>query len=257
VITPCKLIYPYFDNPKMLEFQVANWNRFDEELRAAVEIIIVDDHSSKPARPILEQCETPVRAYRVAKRFPWNMHQCRNIGAKEACTADENAWLFICDIDTVLRPEMARRMLTKVLDSAKYYTFEITCQTDPTIRQMHPNFFLVRHAAFWQVNGYDLDLTPIGGGGYGGARQFIKQLKQIVTREHMDDVVLIDYSRRARDSSGRKLEGPGARMIEDASTQSLDRDEWHLIFKQALKRKQQSGDRRSRNPIRVDYARVL
>jgi glycosyl transferase family 2 len=257
VITPCKLVYPYFDSPNMLEFQVENWNRFDDELRSEVEIIVVDDHSPKSAVPILEKCTVPVRAYRVAQRFPWNMHQCRNIGAKEACTASENMWLFMSDIDTVLPPEMAYKMLTKTLNPPKYYTMELTYQTDPMLRVPTKNTFLVKHAAFWQVNGYDLDLTPIGGGGYGGARQFRKQLKEVVSREHLDDVVVVEYSRRARDAFGNKLEGPGSRLIDDASAPRDDRKDWHKKFKEALARKQQSGDRRSVNPIRVDYTRVL
>jgi hypothetical protein len=250
-ITTCKLIYPYFDNPRMLEFQVENWNRFDDELHAAVEIIVVDDHSSKPALPILEQCNAPLRAYRLAERFPWNQHQCRNIGAREACTADENTWLFICDIHAVLQPDMARTMLTKTLDSTKYYTMEVTFQTQPSVRESTKHTILVRHAAFWRVNGYDLDLTPIGGGGYGGARQFIKQLNQVVSHGHLDDVVVVDYSRRAPD---------GSRLIEDADTTSpdlVDREAWKVPFREALRRKKQSGDMRSVNPIRVDYERIL
>jgi hypothetical protein len=241
LVTPCKFIYPYFDNPWMLEFQVANWNRYDGELRDAVEIVLVDDHSSKPALPILRHCEVPVRAYRLLERFPWNMHECRNVGAKEACTAAQNAWLFLCDMDTVLEPEMARRMLTKALDPDSYYTMEALDGMDPTQRSpVSKNTLLVRHAAYWKVNGYDLDLTPVGGGGYGGARQFFKQLKQVVTHEHMNDVFVVNYSN-----------------IGDASTKGLDRKEWQLKFKEALKRKQESGDRRSLNPIRTEYARIL
>jgi hypothetical protein len=241
----------------MLEFQVANWNRFDGELRAAVEIIVVDDHSSKPALPILERCEVAVRLYRLADRFPWNMHQCRNIGAREACGPGEDAWLFMCDIDKVLQSETALKMLTKVLEPARYYSMEYVSDSDPKVRGKAQNTFLVRHAAFWTVNGYDLDLTPIGGGGYDGGRSFLKRLKTVVEHEHMDDVVLVDYSGRRRDSSGTKITGLGSRLIEDASTEGIDREEWRLKYKEALKRKQQSGDRRSLNPIRTDYARVL
>jgi hypothetical protein len=257
LITPCKLIYPYFDNPNMLALQVENWNRFEGELRGAIEIIVVDDHSSEPALPILEHCTAPVRCYRVAQRFPWNQHQCRNIGAKEACTASENMWLFMSDIDIVLPPEMAYTMLTKELDPTKFYTMERTFQTDPTARRTHKSTFLVKHAAFWQVNGYDLDLIPIGGGGYGSSRQFRKRLRQVVSREHMDDVVLVGYARRALDAAGQKIYGPGSRMIADADTRSLDRDEWRVKYEEALARKKQSGDRRSVNPIRVEYTRVL
>jgi hypothetical protein len=191
-----------------------------------------------------------VRAYRVAERFPWNQHQCRNIGAKEACAASENSWLFLCDIHAVLEPDMARTMLTRTLDSTKYYTMEVAFQTHPTLRESTKHTILVRHGAFWCVNGYDLDLTPIGGGGYGGARQFIKQLEQVVSRGHLDDVVVVDYSRRAPD---------GSRLIEDADTAAadLDRERWKVPFREALQRKKQSGDMRSLNPIRVVYERIL
>jgi hypothetical protein len=241
----------------MLEFQVNNWNLFDEDVRAAVEIIVVDDHSSKPAAPILRHCNVPVRAYRVGYRVPWNMHQCRNIGAKEACTASENMWLFMSDIDIVVSPDMARKMLTKRLDGAKFYTMDRTFQTDATLHNVHRNTFLMKHAAFWKVNGYDLDLEPIGGGGYSGDTEFYGRVKEVVSREHWDDILLVDYSRRARDASGQEMMGPGSRMIEDAASDRTGREEWRRRYHEALRRKQASGNMGSVNPIRMPYTRVL
>ena len=69
MIAPCRLIYPYYDNPGMLELQVENWNRFEGALREAIEIIVVDDCSSKPALPIMEKCRTPRRVFRVRSAF--------------------------------------------------------------------------------------------------------------------------------------------------------------------------------------------
>lgn len=246
MITPCRLIYPYFDNPKMLQHQVENWNRFEGELRDAVRIIVIDDHSKKPAMPIMEKCKAPCMVFRLNIRLPWNMHQCRNIGAKVA--GNDDMWMFMSDIDIVLTPEMAYTMLTKKLDPAKHYTFERTFAPEFKDRKTHVNTFLVRRAAFWQVNGYDLDLTPVGGGGYGGDNQFLRQLRVIVPAEHMDDVVLIGYGRRSRD---------GTPALPDADTQSLDRAEWHEKYRKALVRKKKTGDMRSVNPIRSAYTRVL
>jgi hypothetical protein len=48
-------------------------------------------------------------------------------------------------------------------------------------------------------------------------------------------------------------------MIEDADTESpdLDREKWKVPFREALRRKKQSGDMRSVNPIRTEYERIL
>ena len=125
-ITPCRFIYPYYENPTMLEMQVENWNRYAGELRSSIRLIVVDDCSEKyPAEPILRKCKLPKRLFRVNKRIPWNMHQARNIGAVEACKAKENFWLFMSDIDIMLTPEAAMTMLTKNLDSGRHYTMEI------------------------------------------------------------------------------------------------------------------------------------
>lgn len=246
MIQPCRLIYPYFDNPKMLERQVENWDRFEGDLRAAIRIIVIDDHSSEPALPIVEKCKAPCMVFKVMQRIPWNMHQCRNIGAKIA--AKDDMWLFMSDIDIMLTPEMAYTLLTKDLDKSKHYTFDRVFAPDFQRHKPHLNSFLVRRAAFWQVNGYDLDLTPVGGGGYGGDNQFLRQLRVVAPEEHLDDITLIGYGRSTRD---------GEPVIKDADTTSLDRAEWHERYKEALIRKKRSGDMRSVSPIRTNYMRVL
>lgn len=248
MITPCRFIYPYFDNPGMLEMQVKNWNRYDGELRRAVSIILVDDHSAKTPVPLIEHCKTKIACYRLKERIPWNMHQCRNIGAREACLPEENSWLFMSDIDIMLTPEAAFTMLSKQLDPAHYYTMDRVFAPEFLTHKIHPNTFLVKHAAFWQVNGYDLDLTPVGGGGYGGDTKFTHQLANICPPVHLPDVTLIGYGRRSRD---------GTAALPDADTTSLSRADWHERYIEAWKRKRDSGDMRSINPIRTPYERIM
>jgi hypothetical protein len=180
------------------------------------------------------------------ERIPWNMHQCRNIGAKEAL--GPNPWLFLSDIDIILTPEMLLTMTEKKLQAIYHYTMERTFAPEFTARKVHPNTLLVKRNTFWQVNGYDLDLTPVGDGGYGGDAQFMRQIGAIAPRVHMDDVVLIGYGRRERD---------GKPSLPDADTTDLDRNVWHERFKEALARKRATGDLRSVNPIRTPYERVL
>jgi glycosyltransferase involved in cell wall biosynthesis len=240
------LIYPYYNNPKMLEMQVENWSRISGALARRIEIIVVDDCSSQPALPIMRACRVQSRLFRVLERIPWNMHQCRNIGAKEALGS--NPWLFLSDMDIMLTPEMLLTMTEKRLQPIYHYTMERTFAPDFTVRKVHPNTLLVKRNTFWQVNGYDLDLTPVGGGGYGGDAQFMKQIAAIAPRVHLDDVVLIGYGRQQRD---------GEPALPDADTTDLDRAEWHEKYKEALARKRAAGDLRSINPIRTPYERVL
>lgn len=247
-IPPCRFIYPYYNNPTMLERQVENWSRLEGALRDAVRIIVVDDHSKVSPVKILEQCKAVVHCYRLAADWPWNMHECRNIGAKVACKPSENMWLFMSDIDIMLTPEMAYTMLTRELNPGRHYTMERVFYPDLTVRKVHPNTFLVKHNVFWQVNGYDLDLAPIGGGGYGGDNQFVRQMSAIAPGIHLEDVTLIGYGRLYRD---------GVPAIPDADTRTLDRDVWHQRYVEALKRKKKTGDMRSVQPIRTAYERTL
>ncbi len=247
------MIYPYYENKTMLEKQVENWNRYAGELRDAVRIIVVDDCSSTyPAERILAKCKAPKQLWRVTKRIPWNMHQCRNIGAKVAYGKDkagnvEDGWMFMSDIDIILTPEMAYTMLTKDLDESRFYTMERTFAPDFKERKIHPNTFLVRHSAYWQINGYDLDLTPVGGGGYGGDGEFVRQLSVLVEKTHMPDVVLVGYGRRER---------KGEPYLYDADTRDLDRDEWQKKYREAFDKKRVTGDMRSIRPIRTPFERI-
>ncbi len=245
------LIYPYYDNPKMLALQVENWDSYASKVKEAVKVIVIDDHSSKHKNPvpILEKCTVKVECYRVAARWAWNMHQCRNIGARVASRPNNrNPWMFMSDIDIVLPPDEAKRMLNKKLNPEMHYTMERVFAPEMTERKQHPNTFLVKHDVFWKVNGYDLDLTPIGGGGYGGDGQFMRQLRQVSVNGHFDNVVLVGYGRRERN---------GEPTLPDADTRDLDRNEWHARYVKALERKKAAKDMKSVNPIRLAYERTL
>lgn len=242
------LIVPYYDNPRMLERHRRNFDRYSGALGRSLRIIVVDDCSPQPAAPILEGCQADVRVYRVAEDIPWNMHQCRNIGAKEACDPSENLWLFFTDMDIMLTPEAAYTMMSKPLDPFKHYTVARAFAPDYVHHKVHINTFLVKHAPFWFINGYDIDLTPAGGGGYGGDHQFLHQLRVLTDHEHLADVVTVGYGRSSRE---------GAPVLPDADTNSLDRAHWAAKFREALEAKETSGDFRSRDPIRVPYERVL
>jgi len=243
-----RMIIPYYDNPHMLERQRRNFDRYCGALRESLRIIVVDDCSPTPAEPILRGCTADLRVYRVTEDIPWNNHQCRNIGAREACGPGQDSWLFFTDMDVMLTPEAAYTMMARSLSPAKHYTVSRTFAPDFSHRKTHINTFLVRYGAFWVVNGYDVDLTPAGSGGYGGDHQFLHQLRVITDHEHLTDVVALGFGRSAID---------GTPVLPDADTAAFDRIQWRAKFEKALKAKEAAGDLRSLDPIRVPYERVL
>lgn len=251
-IAPCSLIFPYFDNPEMLRHQVDVWNRYSSSLAANLQFILVDDCSSRPAEPIFRELRHKNRVLaRIKERLPWNQHQARNIGASvaEPMKGVENPWLYLSDIDIVLTAEAAYTMLSKPLDRSFHYTVERTFAPDFNVRKVHPNTFLCTKSAYWQINGYDLDLIGGYGGGYGGDGEFARQIAGICPRQHLDDVVTIGYGRRERNGEPT--------VFADADTRSLDRDEWQKKYRAAFNRKRGIGDMRSLNPIRVEFERIL
>lgn len=240
----CALVYPYFENPKMLELQLTHWNRYCGELAQSCWLILVDDCSEKhPAQPIFEQCNWKQKAlFRVRKRMPWHQHGARNIGAFEAGKLMKNPWLFMSDIDIVLTPEMAAQMLNRKLDPKHTYTQERTFAPDFVDFKTHPNTMLTKYAAFWQVGGYDEDFC----GTYGGDGAFMRQLTAICPEKHLDDVILIGYGRRQRD---------GEPVLADADTNE-DRAAYSKKYQERFREKRNRGDMRSRNPLREAYERV-
>lgn len=247
-------IYPYYENPQMLEKQVDNWNRYTGNLARNVEVILVDDCSQKyPAKPIFEQCKIKKRLYRVTKNIPWGQHHARNVGAHEI--KDPNAWLFMSDMDIVLTPEEACNLFELKLDPNRYHTFERVFYGDVRPPKYHLNTFMVKHRHFWAVNGYDVDYC----GTYGGDGQFLSQLNAMAPQLH--------HGRKTDDlkpnvkTSGHiiTLYGYERDIIPDANTTEWERKEGKFRdqFVKILEQKKKTGDFRSKNPIRYPYERLI
>lgn len=234
-----RMIYPYYNNPKMLERQVENWNRYAGELRDHVRVLLIDDGSQKyPAYPIFKECKIPKRLFRVMKDIPWNQHGARNLGARKACTTDENMWMFMSDMDVLLTAEAAYDLFTRVLDPRFHYTFERAFLPDLQRRKVHCNSFLVKHAAYWAINGYDEDYC----GTYGGDGPFLRQLQIVAPNKHLDDVTLLGVERD---------------YIEDANT-DLPRKQGAFgeEYRKRFDAKRRSGDERSKSVIRFPWEEV-
>ena len=238
-VNKVRMIYPYYDNQKMLELQVHNWNRYCRTLHEYVEVILVDDGSQKyPALPIFRECTLPKRLFRVTVDIPWNQHGARNLGAQQACTRAEDMWLYISDMDVLLPPETALTLFSRKLDPRQHYTFERAFLPDLARRKTHCNTFLVKHSIYWAVNGYDEDYS----GTYGGDAPFLRQLRHLAPERHLSEVLLHGVERD---------------VVSDANS-ALSRKEGPFgdEYRRRLDVKRRSGDERSKNPVRFPWESV-
>lgn len=234
-----RMIYPYYENPKMLERQVYNWNRYAGELRDNIRIILIDDGSQKyPAYDIFKECKAPKKLYRIKDDIPWNQHGARNLGARVACKPEEDFWLFMSDMDILLTAETAYDLFSRELDPAHYYTMERAFVPDLSRRKYHCNTFLVKYSMFWTINGYDEDYC----GTYGGDGPFLRQLGNLAPRMHLDDVLLYGVERD---------------VIADANTDLPRKEgEYGDEYRKRFDDKRRRGDERSKNVIRFAWEQV-
>lgn len=228
------LIYPYYDNPKMLMKQIEVWNSYDEYTKDKVEIILVDDCSQKfPALEIFKDCTLKKKLFRVTQNIPWNQHGARNLGAQNC----ETCWMYMSDIDIILDKAAARNLAEFRKQKHKFYMFDRTFEDGRW--KIHPNTFLVTFKHYWKINGYDEDYC----GTYGGDGAFIRQLKEIAEYEHLGNIV---------------LRGVDRKEVSDANTTEWDRDGVHRQkYQEIFRQKRKVKDEKSYNPIRFPWEQQI
>lgn len=240
------LIVPFYRNTRMLEEQIRAW----EQYPSAVKIVLVDDGSPEDARSVVTmQASTALRSrlalYRIMVDIPWNRGGARNLGTREAPTD----WIVHVDIDHVLPPECAARLLDFAPDPRRWYRFERfrNGRADETRRKdkipdevefgkIHPHIdsYLCTRDLYWRAGGYNEDFS----GCLGGGSPFLAELERAGGPPLMApaDVRLLVYTRS---------------VIEDASDHSLSRERGEFARRKATMK----GRLRGHDPIRFPWVR--
>lgn len=228
------LCFPYYRNAGMLREQMRVWSEYPDDLKAKIEVIVIDDGSPEPAAVVprphglpaltigrlcdVDDPETP----------PWRQDAARNRAAHEAI----GPWLFLSDIDHVLPADSLRSLLQRCeRGSDVAYTFHRLDAPDLTPKldskgnvHPHPNTYAMRKSRYWSIGGYDEDFCGI----YGTDGPFRKRLVEQSQIVHLGDVPIVRYSRE---------------VIPDASTRvdrNLFRD--NPVVQRRIAEKRQTGE---------------
>lgn len=202
------VVYPYYDNPRFLERQIAGWHEWPVVERAKVNLIIVDDGSPNvPAANVLQGSGTlplKTRLFRIKVDVRWNWLAARNIGAHHA----DEGWLLITDMDHVIPEPTLNTVLMGAFDPGMIYRFSrIGTKTHP-----HPNSWFYTKKMYWKVGGYDEALS----GHYGTDAEYRRRCAatapiQIMSaplelHEHEDDASTTGYKRKQpEDARGKQM----------------------------------------------------
>jgi hypothetical protein len=171
------IVFAYYDNPSMLEFQWQQIARYSKALRDRIEVIVVDDASPiTPAASVVRPQSLPEhRVYRIAKDIPWNQDAARNIGAHEA----SSPWLLLTDIDHVVPAETLKGLLDLDKDPTVLYTLGRTKFFSDDVREPHPNSYVMTRGMYWAIGGHDEDYAGIYGKDYLFRRRALKKTREV------------------------------------------------------------------------------
>jgi hypothetical protein len=153
---PITLILPYYENPTQLGEQYKALLAMPPEIRANLDLIVVDDGS--PKSPATDRGFTDLRSggfgfklFRIDVDVRWNWLAARNIGAHHAATD----WILLTDIDHMVPAETFRRIMFDELRDNCVYRFARVDAPKMTPYKPHPNSWLMTKAMFDKIGGYD------------------------------------------------------------------------------------------------------
>jgi len=237
----------FYKNGQMLAEQYRIWSAYPDELKAQMEIVLVEDGDSsvtEHAEDVPRPDGLPdLRIYRLLPvqgqpSPPWRQHGARNRGAYEAV----GEWLFLTDMDHVL-PADSLRALFALFDGAMpsdVFTFHRldAPHLTPTLNERgelkrHCNSFAMRRDHYWLVGGYDEDAV-----GYGTDSYFRRRLWDKSTERHLAGVPIIRYPRDVIPDASTHAPGVDPRELRNRgrrSSETRQRIEHKFLTRQPVK----------------------
>lgn len=174
-------VYPYYENPQFLEYQLSMWRLYPETLVPYISAVIVDDGSpDNPAARVLRGARHPfpIRLFRIEVDVRWNWLAARNIAMYHA----PSGWCLLTDMDHVITPSMASSL---VRERHSLHVIYRPSRVESSGKEIHPhpNSMFMTKETFWRVGGYDESLSGYYGTD-GDWRRRCASTAKVLTLEH-------------------------------------------------------------------------
>ena len=197
------MVFAYYENPNMLELQWREIASHPAEIKAELEVIVVDDGSPQfPAIDVRRASGLPAFSiFRVSKDIRWNQDAARNIGAYEA----RAPWLLLTDIDHVVPASSLIAILEGERSEQSFYTLGRIKFYGGEARESHPNSYLMTKKLYWDIGGHDEDYAGV----YGKDFLFRKRALRRSNEVQLPDIVLARV---------------GTTAVKDAGTTTITRE---------------------------------
>lgn len=241
-----QLIYPYYENPGMLERQIETWNAYPWQLKERTKIILIDDGSpNSPALDVVQDKlakDVNLEVYRIHEDKPWNQNGAHNLGFHIA----RDGWCLSTDIDHVVAPSQLNLLFDLDTDESKFYTFARRQVRNIHFADFkrHPNSWLLTRKMFWDSGGYDEDFA----GYYGSDSLFRRALMQVGKRVELD-IFLIVYDEEDLPDANTRHFG------EEEEGGIRKKSKYHSASHPHLAKKRRHS-LRAENPLRFKWDRV-
>lgn len=154
------LFYNYYNQVDMLIKQVKLWNSYPNDILDKINILLIDDGSSKPAKNILQELDIsrlPLSLYRITQDIYCNIGGTRNL----ACKLSETEWIVITDIDIIISTLNLNNIL-KIPRNPEYIFKFNRIRPDKSFK-IHPGVCFISKNIYWHIGGCDEDFV----GNYG------------------------------------------------------------------------------------------
>lgn len=249
ILCEVTLCIAFYRNVEMLKRQLQEWELYP----AGIRVIVVDDGSPEPAKPIIEANASSdllknIELYRILVDIPWNREEARNLGASQARTS----WLIHADIDHVLPSDSAKKLLEFSPDPKHWHRFprwrkgkaDETRKKDAIADDVefgevrpHVDSYLITKAMYTQVGGYDLAFS----GCLGGGSDFLKRLEAVAEQRLLPSSIPLHVYTRSE--------------VKDASDWSLSRDTTE--GKRRAREKKTSGNAYEKCAVKSPWERQI
>ena len=148
----------YYNQDKMLDKQIENWNSYSDDIRDQVKFILVDDCSMQNSTEGFDfsECGVDLDVYRVLDDVYFNVPGAVNLGADKT----ETEWFIKQDMDTII-PEETMSKLLELIESDPEKTIYKFYRTNGTeisnANKITPGQFMIRKNDFWSIGAWDED----------------------------------------------------------------------------------------------------